>query len=96
MADGQDIYGSGNTRMPQYPVGTPLWQRILCLLDYHKWEIRFAPRRERDDGVILPVMRLRDQCVRCHTLANNNIKDPAREGVARAYAEARPIRMRFL
>lgn len=96
MADGQDIYGSGNTRMPQYPAGMPLWQRILCLLDYHKMEIRYAPRRIRDDGMVLEPMRLRDQCARCRCLANNNLKDPKREAKAKAFADIQPTRQRFL
>lgn len=95
MADGQDIFGSGNTRMPQYPIGMPLWQRVLCLLDYHKMEIRYAPRRIRNDGRTLEPMRLRDQCVRCRCLANNNLKDPKREAKAKAFADIQPTRPRF-
>lgn len=96
MADGQDIFGSGNNSIPQWPAGMPVWQRVLCLLGYHKMEIRYAPRRTRDDGVVLEPMRLRDQCNRCRTLANNNLKDPKREAKARAYADMQPTRGRFL
>lgn len=37
--NGDDITSS-NPSMPDFPDGMPLWQRILCVLGYHKWETR--------------------------------------------------------
>lgn len=95
MADGNDINGN-NTSIPSWPAKMPLWQKVLCLFGYHKWEMRFASRRVRDDGVVLEPMRLRDQCCRCETLSHTNMKDPAREGIARDRADRRPTKMRYL
>ncbi len=77
MANGDDITWR-NESMPVFPEEMPLWQRILCLLGYHKWETRqtakghcFGIETEegRRKGVFglhdeLP-MKLNDQCGRC-------------------------------
>jgi hypothetical protein len=52
-----------NESMPWFPAGMPLWQRVLCLLGYHKGESRkTAPDHK------FPGMKLRDQCGRCGKL----------------------------
>jgi hypothetical protein len=62
--DGQDIKSLNDT-MPRFPKRMPLWQRILCVLGYHKWESRKAgPGRK----LLVQGMKLRDQCGRCDTL----------------------------
>lgn len=78
--NGQDIYWKNET-FPRYPNGMPLWQRILCLLGYHKWETRqtepghcygFQTEEGERKGVFglhdETPMKLRDQCGRCNTL----------------------------
>jgi len=60
--DGDDIKWSNNT-MPYFPKSMPLWQRILCLLGYHKSEARQCGKDHK-----FPGMRLRNQCGRCGTL----------------------------
>lgn len=52
-----------NERMPVYPEGMALWQRIRCVLGYHKPE----PRQTAHDHKC-PGMKLRDQCGRCGAL----------------------------
>lgn len=60
--DGDDIKWR-NESMPYFPEEMPLWQRIRCLLGYHKWESRKAGPEHKFAGV-----KLRDQCGRCGTL----------------------------
>lgn len=60
--DGDDIT-ERNESMPWYPKGLPLWQRVLCLLGYHKPEIRMSGK-----DMPFPGLKLRDQCGRCKTL----------------------------
>jgi hypothetical protein len=60
--DGDDITRH-NQSMPSYPKGMPLWQRILCVLGYHKREKRYTGKDHK-----FPGMTLRDQCGRCHQL----------------------------
>ena len=56
--DGDDIKRN-NDSMPWFPEGMPLWQRVLCLLGYHKPE-----SRKTGPGHKYPGMKLRDQCAR--------------------------------
>jgi hypothetical protein len=78
--DGDDIKIHNNS-MPWFPEGLPLWQRILCLLGYHKRETRqTAPGHcyglKTEEGERKGIfglhdetpMKLRDQCGRCHAL----------------------------
>lgn len=78
--DGDDI-GYMNGTMPHYPKDMPLWQRITCLLGYHKKETRqTAPGHcygfETEEGKRKGIrglhdktpMKLRDQCGRCGVL----------------------------
>lgn len=80
MANGDDITWSNDT-IPVFPDGMPLWQRVLCLLGYHKWETRqtakghcFGVQTEegRRKGVFglhdEEPLKLADQCGRCGTL----------------------------
>lgn len=60
--DGDEIKWR-NEYMPKYPGKMPLWQRILCVLGYHKRETRKCGPRGS-----FPGMKLRDQCGRCGTL----------------------------
>lgn len=46
----------------------PIHHRILCVLDYHSWEERHAPRRQHPEGHWLEESRNRDQCGRCGVL----------------------------
>lgn len=52
-----------NTTMPVYADGMSLWDRVRCLLGYHRWEPRCT-----DSDHKYPGMKLRDQCGRCCTL----------------------------
>ena len=68
--DGDDIRWSNDT-MPSYPEGMKLWEKIVCLLGYHKSETRqtalghrYGDGRLHDDKP----MKLRDQCGRCGSL----------------------------
>jgi len=68
--DGDDIKFI-NDSMPWFPQEMSLWQRILCLLGYHKPETRqTAPGHRYGDGKLHDdkPMKLRDQCGRCGTL----------------------------
>jgi hypothetical protein len=78
--DGDDITWR-NGSMPWFPDGMPLWQRVLCLLGYHKRETRqSAPGHcygfETEEGKRKgrfglhdeTPMKLRDQCGRCGAL----------------------------
>ena len=68
--DGDDIKWR-NSSMPSYPDNMPLWQRIMCLLGYHKSETRqTAPGHRYGDGQLHDdsPMKLRDQCGRCGIL----------------------------
>jgi hypothetical protein len=59
-----------NDSMPWFPDEMPWWQRVLCVLGYHRWEPRATPPGHRlGDGTptIAPIA-LRDQCGRCGTL----------------------------
>lgn len=49
--------------MPKYPPTMPLWQRVLCVLGYHKREARYTESSHK-----FPGMRLRDRCARCNAL----------------------------
>jgi hypothetical protein len=70
-----------NTTMPEFPKGMPFWQRVTCLLGYHKAEKRqTAPGHcygfETAEGKLRGIrgihdktpMSLRDQCGRCGVL----------------------------
>ena len=68
--DGDSITGR-NDSMPHWPHGMPLWQRVMCLLGYHKRETRQTAKGHRyGDGTLHDdkPMQLRDQCGRCGAL----------------------------
>jgi hypothetical protein len=68
--NGDDIK-SYNETLPRWPGSMPLWQRVLCLFGYHKWETRQTAKGHRYGNGVLhddAPMRLRDQCGRCRTL----------------------------
>lgn len=78
--DGDDITWR-NEKMPYFPKKMPLWQRVLCLLGYHKSETRQTAKGHRygfqtEEGERKGVfglhdeepMKLRNQCGRCGTL----------------------------
>lgn len=76
--NGDDIKWQ-NESMPYFPPEMKWWQRILCLLGYHKRETRqtakghrWFPTKEEPFGVLHDdrPMKLRDQCGRCGTLLN--------------------------
>ncbi|HLY89063.1 MAG TPA: hypothetical protein VKQ27_08770 [Acetobacteraceae bacterium] len=81
MADGDDL--RGNTGLPIFPERMPLWHRILCVLGYHKPEIRINNRPDQCWG---DRSRMRDACGRCGTYMNTQISDKAREAAAMEYA----------
>lgn len=60
--DGDDITWR-NESMPHFPAAMPLWQRVMCLLGYHKRETRQAAKDHKFPGA-----KLRDQCGRCGAL----------------------------
>lgn len=73
MAHGDDIVRHNDT-MPVFRSGTPFWQRVLCVLGYHKREVRrAAPDHRGGGGIWLGGMRLRDQCGRCDALLNEQM-----------------------
>lgn len=65
-----------NDSMPWFPDQMPLWQRVLCLFGYHKWESRQCAPDHRfgmtlaggASGLHETRCALRDQCGRCGTL----------------------------
>lgn len=70
-----------NDSLPWWPEEMPLWQKVLCLFGYHKWETRQSAKGHRygfqtKEGERKGVfglhdenpMQLRDQCARCHSL----------------------------
>ena len=70
-----------NQSMPWFPDGMPLWQRVLCLLGYHRWERRQTAKGhcygvQTEEGERKGVfglhdetpMQLTDQCGRCGAL----------------------------
>lgn len=68
--NGDDIQWSNST-MPAYPDGMPLWQKIMCLMGYHKSETRqTAPGHRYGNGRLHndEPMKLRNQCGRCFKL----------------------------
>lgn len=68
--DGDDIIWP-NQSMPLFPKGMPLWQRVTCVLGYHKRETRQTAKGHRyGDGTLHDdkPMKLRDQCGRCGQL----------------------------
>lgn len=68
--DGDDIKWDNGT-MPYFPKEMPPWQRVTCLLGYHKRETRQTAKGHRyGDGTLHDdrPMKLRDQCGRCGTL----------------------------
>lgn len=78
--NGQDITHHNQT-MPVFPRNQPLWSRVLCLLGYHKREMRQSAKGHRfgvqtEEGERKGIfglhdekpMQLRDQCGRCNTL----------------------------
>ena len=68
--DGDDIKWR-NDSLPRWPKGLPLWQRVACLLGYHKRETRQTAKGHRFGNGKLhddDPMKLRDQCGRCNTL----------------------------
>lgn len=68
--DGDDIIWP-NQSMPRFPKGMPLWQRVTCVLGYHKRETRQTAKGHRyGDGTLHDdkPMKLRDQCGRCGQL----------------------------
>jgi len=49
-----------NDSMPIYPSEMGFWDRVKCVLGYHKWqEVHTGP------GHPYPGMRVTDRCVRC-------------------------------
>ncbi len=56
-----------NDSLPYFPDEMPWWQRVLCVLGYHRWEPReIAPGHRLGDGSLTTrPMKLRDQCGRC-------------------------------
>jgi hypothetical protein len=60
--DGDDITWH-NTSMPVFQKETPLWQRVKCVLGYHKRETRKTGAKHKYPG-----MKLRDQCGHCGVL----------------------------
>lgn len=78
--EGDDITHD-NRSTPHWPRAMPLWQRVLCLLGYHKRETRRTGKGHRygvqtEEGERRGIfgihdehpMKLRDQCGRCNTL----------------------------
>jgi hypothetical protein len=68
--NGDDIKYHNDT-LPRWPRSMPLWQRVLCLFGYHKWETRQTAKGHRYGNGTLhddAPMKLRDQCGRCSTL----------------------------
>lgn len=78
--DGDDITSCNNS-IPWWPEGMPVWQKVLCLLGYHKWETRQTAKGhcygiETEEGIRKGKhglhdenpMKLTDQCARCQTL----------------------------
>lgn len=78
--NGDDIKWS-NESMPRFPKAMPLWQRVLCVLGYHKRETRqsakghcygFQTEEGKRRGIFgihdEAPMKLRDQCGRCGAL----------------------------
>ena len=78
--NGDDIKWD-NRSMPHFPNGMPLWQRVLCLLGYHKSETRQSANGhcygvQTEEGKRRGIfgihdetpMKLRDQCGRCGKL----------------------------
>lgn len=70
-----------NDSLPWWPKGMPLWQKIMCLLGYHKWETRQSEKGhcygfETEEGKRNgkcglhdeSPMKLRDRCCRCESL----------------------------
>lgn len=64
MANGDDIIYY-NESIPVFPDCMPLWQRVLCILGYHKRETRQTGPTHKYPGT-----KLRDQCGRCNVLLN--------------------------
>ena len=66
--DGQEITQHNNS-MPWFPDSMNFFERIWCLLGYHKRETRqtFEYAGKTHDQA----MQLRDQCGRCHTLLSH-------------------------
>lgn len=62
MADGDDITFRNET-MPRWPKGLSIWDKVRCLLGYHKRETRKCGPDYK-----IPHMKLRDQCGRCGVL----------------------------
>lgn len=68
MADYDDIEGS-NSSLPWFPDEMNIFQKIMCLFGYHKWEKReskykgFGKLEKREHP-----LKLRDQCKRCESL----------------------------
>ena len=81
MADGDDL--RRNTGLPILPDDMPLWHRILCVLGYHKPEIRINHNPAYCWG---ERSRSRDACGRCGTYLDTSIRDKAREAAAMEYA----------
>ena len=74
--NGDDI-GWSNRNAPYFPDEMPWWQRVLCVLGYHKRETRqtakghrYGPTEEHPRGELHDdrPMKLRDQCGRCGAL----------------------------
>lgn len=60
--DGDDITWR-NESMPTFPKDMRLWERVMCVLGYHKRE-----KRQTSKGHKFPGAKLRDQCGRCGAL----------------------------
>lgn len=78
--NGDDIVWHNNS-MPHFPVGMPLWQRVMCVLGYHRRETRQTAIGhcygvQTAEGIRRGIFgihdenraKLRDQCGRCNVL----------------------------
>ena len=70
-----------NDSMPRWPKAMPAWQRLMCVLGYHKRMENFTPvghcfGHQTEEGRRRGIygihdespLRLRDKCSRCGTL----------------------------
>lgn len=94
MADGDMSRGRGYEAVT-FNKGVGLLGRILCVLGYHKPEIRYEQRRVSyytGERRVLEPSRNRDQCARCEAYCDPNLKDPKREAAAKQLADTHKTR----
>lgn len=94
MADG-DMSGRRGHEPVCFKDGVGPLGRLLCVLGYHKPEIRYEQRRTSyytGERRTLEPSRNRDQCARCEAYCDPNLKDPEREAAAKARADGHPTR----